>query len=151
MATKIKHKRSAIAGKQPSVSQLESGELAINTADGKVYLLRDDNTVQDITKRVFEGNTELKVDDLGDSTSAAITAVVNADNKMSITDNGININDDVAIENANTLTLKELSGSGADGVSLKAPDTLDAGYSLTLPPNSGTIGQLLKTDANGIT
>ena len=149
MATKIKHKRSAIAGKQPSVSQLESGELAINTADGKVYLLRDDNTVQDITKRVFEGNTELKVDDLGDSTSAAITAVVNADNKMSITDNGININDDVAIENANTLTLKELSGSGADGVSLKAPDTLDAGYSLTLPPNSGTIGQLLKTDANG--
>jgi len=149
MATKIKHKRSAVAGKQPSVSQLESGELAINTADGKVYLLRDDNTVQDITKRVFEGNTELKVDDLGDSTSAAITARVNADDKMIITDNGININDDVQIENANTLTLKELTGSGADGVSLKAPDTLDAGYSLTLPPNSGTIGQLLKTDANG--
>ena len=70
MATTIRHKRSAVAGNQPSVAQLESGELAINTADGKVYLLRDDNTVQDITKRIFEGNTEVRVDDLLDSASA---------------------------------------------------------------------------------
>ena len=149
MATKIRHKRSAVAGKQPLVSQLESGELAINTADGKVYLLRDDNTVQDITRRVFEGNTQLEVDDLGDSTSAAITATVNNDLKMSITDNGIFTNDDISIENANTLTFKELTGSGADGISLKSPDTLDAGYNLTLPPKVGTVGQLIATDANG--
>ena len=149
MATKIRHKRSAVAGKQPLVSQLESGELAINTADGKVYLLRDDNTVQDITRRVFEGNTQLEVDDLGDSTSAAITATVNNDLKMSITDNGIFANDDISIENANTLTFKELTGSGADGISLKSPDTLDAGYNLTLPPKVGTVGQLIATDANG--
>ena len=149
MATRIRHKRSAVAGKQPIVSQLNSGELAINTADGKVYLLRDDNTVQDITKRVFEGNTSLTVDDLSDSTSAAITAVVNNDSKMSITDNGIDINDDVRLSNANTLTFRELVASGTDGVSLKAPDTLDAGYNLTLPPITGTIGQLLKTDGAG--
>ena len=48
MATNIRHKRSAVAGKQPIVSQLQSGELAINTADGKIFLLRDDNTVQDV-------------------------------------------------------------------------------------------------------
>jgi hypothetical protein len=149
MATKIRHKRSAVAGKQPLVSQLESGELAINTADGKVYLLRDDNTVQDITRRVFEGNTQLEVDDLGDSTSAAITATVNNDLKMSVTDNGIFLNDDISINNANTLTFKELTGSGADGISLKSPDTLDAGYNLTLPPQVGTTGQLIATDAQG--
>ena len=149
MATKIRHKRSSVAGKQPLVSQLESGELAINTADGKVYLLRDDNTVQDITKRVFEGNTSLTVDDLSDSTSAAITATVNNDQKMAITDNGINISDDVAIENANTLTFKELTGSGADGVSLRSPDTLDVGYNLVLPPRQGTVGQLLANDGAG--
>ena len=63
MATKIKHKRSAVAGKSPLVSQLESGELAINTADGKVFLLRDDNTVQDITQRIFQGDSEVKVTD----------------------------------------------------------------------------------------
>ena len=150
MATKIRHKRSAVAGKQPLVSQLESGELAINTADGKVYLLRDDNTVQDITRRVFEGNTQLEVDDLGDSTSAAITATVNNDLKMSITDNGININDDVNISNANTLEFKELIASGNDGVSMKAPDTLDAGYDLVLPPRQGTVGQLIATDGSGL-
>ena len=67
MATKIRHKRSGWLVRQ-SFKQLELGELATNTADGKVYLLRDDNTVQDITRRVFEGNTQLEVDDLGDST-----------------------------------------------------------------------------------
>ena len=71
MATTIRHKRSAVAGKKPTIAQLQSGELALNTADGKVYLLRDDNTVQDITKRIFEGNSEIKIDDLADSTEAA--------------------------------------------------------------------------------
>ena len=54
MATKIKHKRSSVAGNVPSTVQLESGELAINTADGSVYLLRDDNTIQDKIS-VFRG------------------------------------------------------------------------------------------------
>ena len=149
MATRIKHKRSSVAGKQPIVSQLESGELAINTADGKVYLLRDDNTVQDITKRVFEGNSEVRVDDLGDSAGAAVTVTINENDKATFTDNGINLKDNVDIEDAASLTFRELTASGDDGVSLKAPNTLDNGYTLTLPPSQGTIGQLLATDASG--
>ena len=149
MATRIKHKRSSVAGKQPIVSQLESGELAINTADGKVYLLRDDNTVQDITKRVFEGNSEVRVDDLGDSAGAAVTVSVNENPKATFTDNGINLKDNVDIEDAGILTLRELTASGDDGVSLKAPNTLDAGYTLTLPSSQGTIGQILAVDATG--
>ena len=149
MATRIKHKRSSVAGKQPIISQLESGELAINTADGKVYLLRDDNTVQDITKRVFEGNSEVRVDDLGDSAGAAVTVTINENDKATFTDNGINLKDNVDIEDAATLTFRELTASGDDGVSLKAPNTLDNGYTLTLPPSQGSIGQLLATDASG--
>ena len=149
MATKIRHKRSAVAGKQPIVSQLDSGELAINTADGKVYLLRDDNTVQDITKRVFEGDTEVKVDDLGAENQAQVTVTVNNTERMIINDTDINLKDRVNIEDANTLTFKELTASGDDGVSLKSPDTLAGGYTLTLPPVTGTIGQLLKTDGSG--
>ena len=149
MATTIRHKRSSVAGKQPIVSQLESGELAINTADGKVYLLRDDNTVQDITKRIFEGNTSVQADDLGDSAAASITVRVNDNEKATFTDNGINIKDNIDIEDAGVLTFRELTASGDDGVSLKAPDTLDAGYSLTLPTRQGTIGQLLAIDGNG--
>jgi len=149
MATKIKHKRSSVAGKQPLVSQLDSGELALNTADGKVYLLRDDNTVQDITKKVFEGDTSVQVDDLGTPETAQVSVTVNNDDKMIVTDSQTNINQDVTIENAKTLTFKELIAGGNDGVSIKAPDVLDSGYQLTLPPTNGTIGQLVKTDGEG--
>ena len=149
MATKIRHKRSAVAGKQPLVSQLESGELAINTADGKVFLLRDDNTVQDITKRIFENNTEVKVDDAGDSASAEISFTVNDSEKMTITNEGLNIKEALDMENATAITFRELTASGEDGVKIKAPDTLPASYNLTLPLTAGTKGQLLRTDATG--
>ena len=38
---KIKVKRSSVAGKVPVPSQLERGELAVNSYDGKVYIVRD--------------------------------------------------------------------------------------------------------------
>ena len=48
MAQQIKLKRSAVAGKVPTTAQLQTGELAINTLDGKLFFKRDDNTVQTI-------------------------------------------------------------------------------------------------------
>ena len=149
MATTIRHKRSAVAGKQPIVSQLESGELAINTADGKVFLLRDDNTVQDITKRIFDNDTEIVIDDKGDSSQAEVNMRVNGVDQLNVTAAGFNFLNDVDIENANTITFKELTASGDAGVSIKAPNTLDSGYQMTLPPSIGTVGQLLKTDGFG--
>ena len=149
MATKIRHKRSSVAGKQPIVSQLESGELAINTADGKVFLLRDDNTVQDITKRIFENNSEIKIDDAGDSASAEISFTVNDSEKMTITNEGMNIKEAIDMENATAITFRELTASGEDGVQIKAPDTLPSSYNLTLPLTAGTKGQLLRTDDSG--
>ena len=41
MATPIRIKRSAIAGKRPSVDQLQKGELALNTYDAELVTLRD--------------------------------------------------------------------------------------------------------------
>ena len=41
MSTLIKLKRSAVAGRVPTTSNLELGELAINTADGKIYIKQD--------------------------------------------------------------------------------------------------------------
>jgi len=40
----IKMKRSAVAGKAPATSDLELGELAVNTRDGKLYLKKDNGT-----------------------------------------------------------------------------------------------------------
>lgn len=44
MANLIKLKRSAVAGKAPAVSDLQLGELALNTYDGKLYTKKDDGT-----------------------------------------------------------------------------------------------------------
>ena len=48
MAVKIELKRSAIPGKVPTVSQLDLGELAINTYDGTVYFKQDTTVTQSI-------------------------------------------------------------------------------------------------------
>ena len=48
MAQNIKLKRSSVAGKVPTTTQLEAGEIAINTVDGKLYFERDDASIQTI-------------------------------------------------------------------------------------------------------
>jgi hypothetical protein len=44
MANKVKIKRSAVSGKVPLAADLELGELAINTFDGKLYTKKDNGT-----------------------------------------------------------------------------------------------------------
>ena len=39
----VKLKRSAVPGRVPTTGQLELGEVAINTHDGKMYLKKDAN------------------------------------------------------------------------------------------------------------
>lgn len=46
MAQTVKIKRSAVAGKVPTTSDLELGELAINTFDGALYMERDAGTAE---------------------------------------------------------------------------------------------------------
>jgi hypothetical protein len=48
MSTTIKLRRSSIPGRAPTTSQLEFGEIAINTADAKVYFKSGNNTVSEI-------------------------------------------------------------------------------------------------------
>ena len=44
MANTIKIKRSAVSGKAPTTTDLELGELAVNTFDGKLYTKKDNGT-----------------------------------------------------------------------------------------------------------
>jgi len=48
MANTIRHKRSTTTGATPSAGSLVTGELAINTADGKLFTKKDDGTVVEI-------------------------------------------------------------------------------------------------------
>ena len=63
MAQVVKLKRSATAAKVPSTSDLELGELAMNTNDGKVYFEKNDGsaTIQTIltTSSQTTGSIEL--------------------------------------------------------------------------------------------
>ena len=75
MSNTIKHIRSAVTGRIPTTSQLELGELGINTTDGKLFLKKSvsgtetivdigggtqlsDEEVQDIVGGMVENNTE---------------------------------------------------------------------------------------------
>lgn len=44
MASIIRMKRSSVASKVPTTAQLDLGELAINTRDGKLFLKRSDGS-----------------------------------------------------------------------------------------------------------
>ena len=44
MANLIKIRRSSVPGKVPATGDLELGELAVNTNDGKLFLKKDDGT-----------------------------------------------------------------------------------------------------------
>ena len=63
MAQTVKLKRSSVANKVPTASDLELGELAMNTNDGKVYFEKNDGsaTVQTIltTSSQTTGSVEL--------------------------------------------------------------------------------------------
>ena len=62
MANRIKLKRSTVPGRIPNPTDLEVGEIAINTADAVIYTKHSDNTIVTIsggTTNVTAGNTNI--------------------------------------------------------------------------------------------
>jgi trimeric autotransporter adhesin len=55
----------------------------------------------------------------------------------------------VSVGQAGQMALRELVANGTDAVTLRAPDSLTTGYSLTMPPNAGSSAQVLQTDGTG--
>ena len=59
----IRIKRSAVGGRVPTVDQLELGELAVNTFDGKIYLKKNTNgyeQIVDLTSTGLSGSVTLQ-------------------------------------------------------------------------------------------
>lgn len=63
MASAIKIKRSAVQGKVPSTTDLQLGELAVNTYDGKLFLKKDNGTesVVEIGKDLLTTETDDRI------------------------------------------------------------------------------------------
>lgn len=70
MSNKVLLKRSSVAGRVPSASALEYGELALNYSDGVLYYKDSSNTVQSISGSGGGGATNL--DGLTDVTIADV-------------------------------------------------------------------------------
>lgn len=65
MANTVRLKRSAVQGKAPAVGDLELGELAVNTHDGKLYTKKNDgsDSIVEIGQQPSEILTSKKVID----------------------------------------------------------------------------------------
>ena len=74
MSTLIKLKRSAVAGRVPTTAQLELGELAINTADGKIYIKQDVSGVESIVEFSADPNDLLTLIKSVDGTGSGLDA-----------------------------------------------------------------------------
>lgn len=74
MGTVVQFKRSTSTGSKPTTSDLTAGEIAINTADGKLFLEKDGGTVVEVAL----GNNELILDDSIMTTASLTTSTTNA-------------------------------------------------------------------------
>jgi hypothetical protein len=147
MASKIKLKRSSIPNKTPQANQLEVGEVALNTADGKLFVKKDDGTVVDTTKSIFQRNTNITVNDTG--VTANITATVDNVSKIQISGEGTRFTDDALFAPNKTLFFQDDDNDKYVGV--QAPDNIDYSYIFKLPPSPPTDPSVLAQDGEGNT
>lgn len=71
MAQTIKLKRSAVSGSAPDITDLELGEVAINTYDGKMYIKKDDGTESIVEISGGGGGASVTVSDSAPSSPGA--------------------------------------------------------------------------------
>lgn len=128
MATPIRIKRSAVAGKKPTTSDLQLGELAVNFNDGKVFLKQDTSGVGVGTRIVEVG--------AGTTTFVGKT--------LFVTQNGNDDNDGLNEGNAKA-TIKSAIASASGGDTIKVfPGTYVENNPINLPDNVSVEGTELR-------
>ena len=151
MATIIKIKTSSGLGK-PATAKI--GELSYSYAVGAYNTLGDklfigvgpvDGNGDASSQVVIGGKYFTAALDHAPGTLTASSAIIVDANKAV---------DEIIIGNSTTvgggIKLNEGTNNGTDNIIIKAPNTLAASYTLTLPADDGTPGQFLKTDGSGV-
>ena len=128
MATPIRIKRSAVAGKKPTEGQLQLGELAVNFYDGKIFLKQDTGGVGVSTRIVEVG--------AGTTTFAGKT--------LFVTENGNDDNNGLDENNAKA-TIKSAVALASPGDTVKVfPGTYTEDNPINLPDNVSVEGTELR-------
>src|SRR6056300_655326 len=108
--TNIRLKRSSVKGKSPTTGNLELGEIAINTNDGRLFFKTTDSasssaivTLREISAGTGLGQTggELKIDDTG-----VVSATYGSSTEIPI----LSINAQGQIDSATTVSVAGVSG-----------------------------------------
>lgn len=105
MATVLKLKRSGVNNKIPAIGDLEYGEIAINYADGKIFLKNINNNVIDTSKQIFDDTTSVIANTDIDPDLSSIQLNVNGTEKISVTAGGITFSGPLTLNGAETFTL----------------------------------------------
>ena len=150
MATIIKIKTSSGLG-TPATAKI--GELSYSYATGAYNTLGDklfigvgpvDGNGDASSQVVIGGKYFTAALDHAPGTLTASSAIIVDANKAV---------DEIIIGNSTTvgggIKLNEGTNNGTDNIIIKAPNTLAASYTLTLPADDGTPGQFLKSDGSG--
>ena len=128
MATPIRIKRSAVAGKRPTKEQLQLGELAVNFYDGKVFFKQDTNGVG-IGTRIVE---------IGAGSTSFIGKT------LYVSDNGDDENNGLDDKNAKA-TIKSAVALAVSGDTIKVfPGTYVEDNPINLPDNVSVEGTELR-------
>jgi hypothetical protein len=145
MASRVLFKRNTNSGRVPTAAQLVQGELAMNTADGKVFLKKEDNTVLDITKTIFDKDTSVTADE--SNGNANVTVKVNNDTKVYFDDTGTNFVKPVTIRDQQGLVFNDANNQRS--VTIKGPDSVDFSYEVKLPAFQPIDRSVLALDGQG--
>jgi hypothetical protein len=135
MGQKVKLRRSAVAGKKPLNSQIELGELSVNTTDGKVFLAKSGSQGPSVEEIIITNTQNTGSIDIIGSVSASfftgsfvgdgrslynipasgvtglsLDQIANGSSTASIDNDGLHVNVDTSI--TGSLTATEFTGSG---------------------------------------
>jgi hypothetical protein len=145
MATKILFKRNNNANVAPTAAALVPGELALNTADGKIYLKREDGTIVDTGKQIFQRETNVTVSDNG--TTASISATVQNVTKFYVEDTGTRFVEDIIIDDTKAIQFND--STNTNSVRMSGPANVDFSYEVKLPPFQPIDVSVLTNDGRG--
>lgn len=111
MANVIKLRRSAVTGNNPTTSQLELGEVALNTFDGNLFFKKDQSGTESIVQVVTtDGTQTLSNKTLGDVTVSG-TLTMSTDAEAIDLSSGAAIIDDQGVDGSSGQILTS-TGSG---------------------------------------
>ena len=134
MSNTIKIKRSAVPGKIPAAGDLELGELAINTYDGRLFLKKDVGGTQSIVNVTAGGGGTVAPNVV--TTSAATYNATQTDGIQIIlcdtTSNNVTVTLPSAVSNTAIFHIKKIASANSMIIDPSGTETIDGGTTVTV-------------------